>query len=170
VRSWKVARFPAAPVGLPLRVAGRRGLVQVADHPRVAIAAVVELPQGPVTVVTAHLSFVPGWNVRQLRRVVAWVRDLPPPYILAGDLNLPGTLPRAISGWTQLARIATYPSDRPTVQFDHVLATGFTADDVRGATALSLPVSDHCALAVDLAPSRARHRRTPQRRPARPRR
>jgi endonuclease/exonuclease/phosphatase family metal-dependent hydrolase len=52
--------------------------------------------------------------------------------------------------WAQLARAATYPSYRPRVQFDHVLADGIAASAVRGSQAMRLPVSDHCALVVDL--------------------
>jgi endonuclease/exonuclease/phosphatase family metal-dependent hydrolase len=146
---WRVRRFGPAPVGLPLMVPGRRGLNVVPDEPRVALAAVVEGPAGPFTVVTAHLSFVPGWNVRQLRAVSRWATSFPGPRLLVGDLNLPGSLPRRVTGWTQLARVPTYPSWRPRVQFDHVLAErpGSVGCDAR---ALQLPVSDHRALVVDL--------------------
>lgn len=148
VLSWRVRRFGAAPLGLPLLVPGSRGLTTVPDEPRVALAAVVEGPAGPFTVVTAHLSFVPGWNIRQLRALARWAGSFPGPRLLVGDLNLPGSLPRRVSGWTQLARVPTYPSWKPRVQFDHVLADRPTA--VRDVQALQLPVSDHCALVVDL--------------------
>ena len=97
---------------------------------------------------TAHLSFVPGWNVRQLRAVVRWAAALPGPRLLVGDFNLPGAVPRLVSGWTQLARVPTYPSWKPRVQLDHVLADRPTP--VAAARALRLPVSDHCALVVDV--------------------
>jgi len=148
VLSWRVRRFGPAPFGLPLLVPGSRGLTTVPDEPRVALAAVVEGPAGPFTVVTAHLSFVPGWNVRQLRAISRWAASFPGPRLLVGDLNLPGSVPRRVSGWTQLARVPTYPSWKPRVQFDHVLADRPTA--VRDVRALQLPVSDHCALVVDL--------------------
>lgn len=149
VLSWRVRRFGPAPFGLPLLVPGSRGLTQVPDEPRVAVAAVVDGPAGPFTVITAHLSFVPGWNVRQLRATSRWAAALPAPRLLLGDFNLPGGVPRVVSGWTQLARVPTYPSWKPRVQFDHVLAD--QPLDVTSARALRLPVSDHCALAVDLA-------------------
>lgn len=150
VREWRVRRFAAAPLPMPLMVPGRKGLVWVPDEPRVALAAVVDGPRGPLTVVTAHLSFVPGWNAAQLRSLARWARDLPAPRLLLGDFNLPGPLPRWASRWTQLARAATYPSYRPRVQFDHVLASGIPETAVRDVEALRLPVSDHCALVVDL--------------------
>ncbi len=148
VLSWRVRRFGPAPIGLPLLVPGHRGLTVVADEPRVALAAVVSGPAGPFTVVTAHLSFVPGWNMRQLRAVARWAASFPGPRLLVGDLNLPGPLPRWVSGWTQLARVPTYPSWRPRVQFDHVLADH--PAPVSAARAMRLPVSDHCGLVVDL--------------------
>lgn len=150
VLAWRVRRFPAAPVPMPLMVPGRRGLVPVRDEPRVAVAAVVEGPRGPLTAVTAHLSFVPGWNVAQLRALTRWAARLPAPRLMFGDFNLPGPLPRWTSRWTQLARLATYPSYRPRVQFDHVLADGIEEAAVHDVQALHLPVSDHCAVRVDL--------------------
>ncbi len=81
--------------------------------------------------VTTHLSFVPGYNVRQLRALVRWVARMPGPVFLLGDLNLPGALPRLVTGWRQLARQPTYPAYGPRVQFDHVLAHGWAED---GAT------------------------------------
>ena len=155
VTSFQVRRFGPAPIGLPLLVPGRRGLTMVPDEPRLALAAVIEAPAGPVTVLTAHLSFVPGWNVRQLRAIARWARSMPAPRFLLGDFNLPGAVPRLVTGWTQLARVPTYPSWRPRVQLDHVLADRPTS--VGAAHALRLAVSDHCALAVDLTPGRPAH-------------
>jgi endonuclease/exonuclease/phosphatase family metal-dependent hydrolase len=150
VLSWHVRRFGPAPVGMPLLVPGRRGLTHVDDEPRVAVAAVLDTSRGPVTVVTTHLSFVPGWNVAQLRVLARWARTLPAPRLLTGDLNLPGRLPRLTTGWAQPARVATYPSWHPRVQFDHVLVDGLPGTAVRGVRSVCLSVSDHCALAVDL--------------------
>lgn len=150
VRSWAVRRFAAAPVGLPLMVPGHRGLTQVPDEPRVAVTAVVDAPTGPMTIVTAHLSFVPGWNIAQLRALATWARTMPGPRLLVGDFNLPGALPRMVTRWSQLAQAATYPSWKPRVQFDHVLGDGITEAAVHDVQVLRLPISDHCALVVDL--------------------
>jgi endonuclease/exonuclease/phosphatase family metal-dependent hydrolase len=150
VQSWHVRRFGPAPVGMPLMVPGSRGLTHVHDEPRVGVAAVLDGPTGPLTVVTAHLSFMPGWNVAQLRTLARWARELPGPRLLIGDFNLPGALPRLTTRWVQLARAATYPSWRPRVQFDHVLADGIDESAVRDVQVMRLGVSDHCALAVDL--------------------
>jgi endonuclease/exonuclease/phosphatase family metal-dependent hydrolase len=150
VREWRVRRFDPAPVPMPLMVPGQPGLTRVDDEPRVALAAVVESPSGPLTVVTTHLSFVPGWNVAQLRALTRWSADLPGPRFLLGDLNLPGSVPRLVTGWASLARVATYPSRRPRVQFDHVLAESARTVRVRSVHTRALPVSDHCGLVVDV--------------------
>jgi endonuclease/exonuclease/phosphatase family metal-dependent hydrolase len=46
--------------------------------------------------------------------------------------------------------VATYPTPRPRVQFDHVLADGLSNEAVMRVAALPLAVSDHCALVVDI--------------------
>jgi len=150
VLRWEAHSFPAAPVKLPLRVAGEHGLTRVSDEPRVALAAVVVGPDGPFTVATAHLSFVPGWNVRQVLTVTRWLATMPPPRLLLGDLNLPGRLPGILTRWAELARAPTYPSWRPRVQWDHILGHGIGTDAVRAVAARRLDVSDHAALTVDV--------------------
>lgn len=150
LRDWRAMGFAAAPVPMPLRVPGRRGLVPVNDHPRLAVAAVAEGRDGPFTVVATHLSFVPGWNIRQLREITHWVADMPAPRLLLGDLNLPGEVPARTVRWTQLARVWTYPSWRPRVQWDHVLASGLGPHAAVAVTVHRLAVSDHAALTVDL--------------------
>lgn len=150
VLRWQVTPLPPAPVRSPIVVPGG-GVLLLKDEPRVLIAAVVDTPNGPLTVANTHLSFVPGWNVRQLRTAVRALRTLPAPRILLGDLNLPAAAARAFSGWQPLARTATYPSPSPRAQLDHILA------DPRGAHRLGRvaqirapqsPISDHRPLVV----------------------
>lgn len=151
MHSFQVRRFPPAPLAMPLMVPGSPGLSRVDDEPRVAVAAVVETDAGPVSVVCTHLSFVPGWNVRQLRALVRWAaRTMPAPRLLVGDLNLPGSVVRAVTQWPSLGRLPTYPSWRPRVQLDHVLVDRRAGVVVDAVAALRLPVSDHRGLVVDL--------------------
>ncbi|MEU1617131.1 endonuclease/exonuclease/phosphatase family protein [Streptomyces sp. NPDC005722] len=154
VREWRARRLSPSPVGLPLRVPGVAGLRMMSDQPRCALAAVLEGARGPFTVVAVHLSFVPGWNVGQLVAVRRWISGLPRPHLLLGDLNLVGPVPPLVLGgaWRTLARRRTYPSHRPVVQFDHVLAAGVGRAAVRSARAPAVPVSDHRPLVVDLEP------------------
>jgi endonuclease/exonuclease/phosphatase family metal-dependent hydrolase len=152
VVAWFVRRFPAAPLGLPLLVPAspRPRLMNIPDEPRAALAAVLGTPGGRMTVISTHLSFVPGVNVRQLRAVARWARTFPGPRLILGDLNLPGSVPRRVTGWDALARARTYPSPRPRVQFDHVLADGVPASAVAAVRTDRLAVSDHRALTVVL--------------------
>ena len=152
VSSWRTLRLPRMPrVGMPMPAPGTaRRWRWVPDEPRVAVCARVTTPVGEVTVAATHLSFVPAWNAWQLRHVVAQLRRLPGPYVLMGDLNLPGPLPRVFAGWRCLAREATFPSHAPHVQLDHVLASpGLDVDatwEVR-----EMPLSDHRAVVVDVS-------------------
>lgn len=123
----------------------------VPDEPRVALAAVVQGPHGPLTVISTHLSFAPLAARRQLRAVTRWAHSLPGPRVLAGDLNLPGPVPAWLTGWTPLARTATYPALAPRLQLDHLLTDGPAPAGGFGR-ALSLEVSDHLALVADVGP------------------
>ena len=168
VRAWGARRLAPAPWRVPIRVAGRPGLTMAADQARVALAAVLEGDRGPFTVVAVHLSFVPGWNIGQLGAVRRWIADLPRPCLLLGDFNMIGAVPRITlggagamdgvirrerpqSGWRNLARTPTYPSHRPVVQFDHVLANGISRESVRAVSTPLMPISDHRPVVVELS-------------------
>ncbi|MFI5489593.1 endonuclease/exonuclease/phosphatase family protein [Micromonospora echinaurantiaca] len=154
VRSWRVTRLRPAPVRSPVYVPGPGGgLVLLHDEPRVLLAAILDTPHGPLTVAATHLSFVPGWNAHQLRRVVRALRTLPAPRILLGDLNLPAWAARLVSGWRPLGRRPTYPAGQPRVQLDHVLADRQGIDQLPPVTGVHTPlstISDHRPLLVDL--------------------
>lgn len=155
----------------------------------------LEGTDGPFTVVATHLSFVPGWNMAQLAGIRRWIADLPQPYLVLGDFNLVGAVPRTVlggataldrsavsrrrarelraarrtrvvpveprrrrvreprprlQGWQDLVRTPTYPSHRPAVQFDHVLAVGVPRGAVGTASAPRVGVSDHRPLVVEV--------------------
>lgn len=150
VRQWLVLGLGSTPGRYPLVVPGPRPQVMwLKDEPRAAVAAVLEEPR--LTVACTHLSFVPGRNAVQLRRVVRWLRTLPGPRVLLGDLNLPGGLPARLTGWAPLVEAATYPAPVPKLQLDHVLTDGLPDGAEAGdARAVRLPVSDHCAAVVAL--------------------
>jgi endonuclease/exonuclease/phosphatase family metal-dependent hydrolase len=157
VLCWQLTRLPGAPVRSPVYAPGpgRGRLLLLRDEPRVLLAAVVQAPSGPLTVATTHLSFVPGWNVGQLRAAVRALRRLPGPRILLGDLNLPAAVARAFTGWRPLARRATYPSPAPRAQLDHVLADPRDAARLGRVVCADAPpvgVSDHRPLVVTLDP------------------
>jgi len=150
VESWHVLRLAPAPyVRLPVPVPGG-AVMLLRDEPRAVLAARVHTPAGPLTVASTHLSFVPGVNAVQLRRTAAWLRTLPGPVVLLGDLNLPAGLARRASGMWLLARGVTYPSPSPRIQLDHALGHG-ALPPVRRTFVRRHDVSDHLALGLDLA-------------------
>lgn len=149
VTAWHVVRLRAAKVRAPVAVPGGRGrFILLPDEPRVALAAEVETPDGPRLVATTHLSFVPGWNLAQLRRVTRHLTALGPPCVLLGDLNVPGRLPARTTGWRPLASLRTFPGSKPSMQLDHALGHGLLPV-VGAASAPELPLSDHRALVLD---------------------
>ena len=147
--SWQVVRLPRIPMRFPMYLPGPNKVMVVDEEPRAAVIARLRTPLGELTVANTHLSFVPGWNRRQLRQVTRALRALPGPRLLAGDLNLAPTAVRRWSGMRPLATAATFPASHPHRQLDHILT------DDRGlqpgaATAEEMPISDHRPLAVDL--------------------
>lgn len=150
VRRWHVVRLRAAKVRAPVAVPGGRGrFILLPDEPRVALAAEVQTGAGSLLVATTHLSFVPGWNVVQLRNLTRALAALGPPVVLLGDLNMPAPFPARFTGWRALARAKTFPAARPSMQIDHALGHG-RLHHVAAVAAKELPVSDHRALVVDL--------------------
>lgn len=153
VAAWHVLRLVAAPFRSLVFVPGRRAVMLLSDEPRVVLAAELESAAGPLVVASTHLSFVPGWNVVQLRRATRFLAARTTPCVLLGDLNLPGALPRLASGWRPLGRIPTFPADRPSVQIDHALGHG-PLPAVVAVAAPRLGLSDHRPLVVDLEDGR----------------
>lgn len=148
VTDWQVLRLPALPVRAPIWPKGR-GPLLVRDEARVALSGTVRAPGGTLRVVTTHLSFLRGWNVMQLRRVMGAVTAARGPAALMGDLNMGPRTVRAVTGLDGLASSATFPVEPARRQLDHIAARGLTA--AAPGKALALPLSDHRALVVDLA-------------------
>lgn len=149
VQAWHVLTLPTLRRRTPVRFPGARWPALVRDEPRTALAAVVDDPRGPLTVVGTHLTFIPGWNVRQLRHLVRVTRTLPGATVVMGDLNLAGEQPARLSGLRSLVSAPTFPVDVPVRQLDHVLA-GPGVHAVAPGQALDLGLSDHRALVVDV--------------------
>jgi endonuclease/exonuclease/phosphatase family metal-dependent hydrolase len=130
VASWQLVRLPQIPMRFPMYLPGPNRVMIVDEEPRAAVIAQLHTPLGTLTVANTHLSFVPGWNRRQLRRLMHDLRGFPGPRLLIGDLNMT-------------------PAETPNRQLDHILT-----DDDRlrsGATEAELmPISDHRPLVPDL--------------------
>lgn len=148
VLSWHALALPALRGRVPLMVPDRRRPVVVKDEPRAAVAAVVEAAEGPVTVVATHLTFIPGWNAVQLRRIVRLVRELPRPVVIMGDLNLDLAAAVRLTRMRALATEPTYPVHQPVRQIDHIVADGPIR--ATGARSVDTGLSDHRALVADV--------------------
>ena len=167
VRSWHTVLLPPATPWV-------WGRVQLGtDEPRVALAARVDAPSGPLTVVCTHLSVYRFPTVSRMgglaRRAVGYRRGapgerhaqrqvdhlrrrlegLPRPLVLLGDFNLRGPVPADRTGWRSLATDSTFPRHDPRFQIDHILWDADTAPGAEGR-AVDTGVSDHRALVVDL--------------------
>jgi endonuclease/exonuclease/phosphatase family metal-dependent hydrolase len=99
-------------------------------------------------VATTHLSYLPWRAVRQLRTAVGHIAALAGPAVLLGDLNLPLRALRPVlggTGWVPHEAAPTFPSWRPGLQIDHLLARGTTLHDVAVGPA---GPSDHLPLSA----------------------
>jgi endonuclease/exonuclease/phosphatase family metal-dependent hydrolase len=155
VLQWHRLDLGNSPIGAPLLIPGDESgpgkvrPIYIRDEPRVALAAT--LANG-YTVINTHLSFVPGFNLRQLRKLKRWAIELEKETrtiaIIMGDLNLPKNLPVVGSQWKSLATQATYPSWGAKIQFDYILSKA-------AITSQHLPtvltgVSDHLPLSLEI--------------------
>ncbi len=149
VASWQVVRLPRIPTRFPMYLPGPNRVMIVDEEPRAAVIARLHTPLGPLTVANTHLSFVPGWNRRQLRHLIHDLRGFPGPRLLTGDLNMTPTAVRRWSRMRPLAVAETFPADAPHRQLDHILTDD---PDLRGGAteAELMPISDHRPLVVDL--------------------
>ena len=146
----RVLRLRASPVPGVVLVPGMRVPVPLRDEPRVVVAADVLVDGRVVTVATTHLSFVPGWNVVQLRQALAWLVRPGHPVVLLGDLNLPSpVVDLSAPGWQRLSEGPTYPASYPRVALDHAVSHGqrWTRVTQRSVT---VDVGDHRPVVVSV--------------------
>jgi endonuclease/exonuclease/phosphatase family metal-dependent hydrolase len=148
--TWQVVRLPRIPAKFPMYLPGPGKVMIVDEEPRAAVVARFDTDLGPITVANTHLSFVPGWNRVQLRRLYGDLRGFPGPRVLMGDLNMTPPTPQRWTRLRPLATARTFPVDAPEHQLDHILT-----DDIRLTAAATstpaLPISDHRPLVVDVS-------------------
>lgn len=149
VRTWQSLRLPRIGFKFPMYLPGPRKVIVVDEEPRAAVIAHIDTPSGKLIVVNTHLSFVPGWNRRQLRRIRRDLATLAEPVVLLGDLNMNAPHPERLTGYRSVAPHPTFPLDAPTTQLDHILVRG-DIGSVVSSKAVQLPLSDHRALVVDI--------------------
>jgi endonuclease/exonuclease/phosphatase family metal-dependent hydrolase len=148
-RTWQTIRLPRIPGRFPMYLPGPGRVMIVREEPRAVVIAQLETPAGPVTVANTHLSFVPGWNRLQLRRLRRDLAALPGPHVLMGDLNMSPTPVLATTRLRSLVEAPTFPTQRPAVQLDYVLVDDDTVA-VHDWSTPAVPISDHRPLVVDI--------------------
>lgn len=153
VISWHRLELNVAPLGIFMKLPRDEKFkrIYVHDHPRSAIAAVLD---NEWLVINTHLSFVPFFNYLQLLQVKRWARHLPvtdkKKIIIMGDLNLRSRfLVRGIN-WNSLAAKRTFPSWSPKVQLDYILSQKVASEDVMHIEITPSGFSDHCPISVDV--------------------
>lgn len=155
VLKWHRLDLGNSPIGAPLLIPGDEsgpGKVRpmyIRDEPRVALAATLE---NGYTVINTHLSFVPGFNLRQLVKLKRWAAEIEETTktiaLIIGDLNLPKNLPVISSQWKSLATQATYPSWKAKIQFDYILSKAALGS--QHLPTVLTGVSDHLPLSVEI--------------------
>ena len=159
VVKWQRLDLGRSVIGMPLVVPTdsetnsrpKLRAIYVHDEPRVALAATL---QNGFTVINTHLSFAPGVNLAQLRRLKKWAdqisRETNTIPIILGDLNLPKDIPTIGSKWKSLVSQNTYPSWGAKIQFDYILAKELTGYEVIDRKTVSTGMSDHLPLRTEL--------------------
>lgn len=155
VTKWHRLDLGNSPIGMPLLIPGDESgpgkvrPIYIRDEPRVALAAT---RVDGYTIINTHLSFVPGYNLKQLRALKRWAakleRETGTIAIIMGDLNLPKNLPVVGSQWKSLATQATYPSWGAKIQFDYILSKAPVT--AKALVTVSTGVSDHLPLSVEI--------------------
>ena len=148
VKAWHRVDLPASWLGLALAYPTDKGfrLKYAKDEPRVALIA--ELENG-FTIAATHLSFVPFWNFYQLTLLMRKLKKLPGKHIIIGDINLPWRIPQRFTSWKSLVDKKTFPSYKPSLQFDYLLSR----EELK-ASRIDFPpsaMSDHLPIGVDIA-------------------
>jgi endonuclease/exonuclease/phosphatase family metal-dependent hydrolase len=159
VIKWQRLDLGRSIIGLPLIVptesetSSRPKLraIYVHDEPRVALAATL---QNGITVINTHLSFAPGVNLAQLRKLKKWADQIAHESntipIILGDLNLPKGIPVIGSKWKSLVTQNTYPSWGAKIQFDYILADNLSGYEVIDRKTVKTGLSDHLPLRIEL--------------------
>lgn len=155
VSHWQRLELGRAWIGMPLVVsnaAGKPRFLYVKDEPRVAMAAVLD---NGWTVINTHLSFVPFVNIYQLLKISRWAKKLEVEHstkvILLGDFNLVWGIPSKITKWKRATQRLSYPSWKPAISFDYILAR---EENLTSMIEIELPdqvISDHRPITVEVS-------------------
>ena len=150
VVSWHSIDLPRSPIGkrMTFQFGVSSETFYVHDHPRAAIAAVLE---SGYVVVNTHLSFMPVIAQLQMIRVVLWGKKLARKHnsklIIGGDFNFVSTSWLRLFGLKASVTGNTFPAWKPEKQIDHFLVDSkvqLSASEIGKQG----PISDHRWIAV----------------------
>ncbi len=149
--------------GYGLGIATRLPIVSVTRYrlksskePRGALCVAVETPSGPLSVFCTHWGLSVGERAAQAAQMTAWIRAIPHPVVVCGDLN---DVPEASDVQSLLQQTdlrdagraqnaPTYPSDIPKSRIDVILHPAqWRVSDLFTPASL---LSDHLPLAADI--------------------
>ncbi len=166
-RAGMTARFvptrrlgPGGLYGHALLVRGRTLDDFVLDLPgpgeaRVALFSRVVIGETEMSVASTHLQNRrkgrPHTAPKQLEAILRELRCRPKPWCVLGDLNLRPDLAVPLLGEAGLAPVEsapTYPAHAPQLRIDWIALSGLS---VAGSQVIDTGVSDHRALAIDVA-------------------
>ena len=152
VREWLRFDLGKSPIGAPLLIgmgAGQR-LIVAPDELRTATAAVLE---NKIIVINTHLSFVPGYNIKQLRQLIQWAKALEAEYasevIIAGDFNLPDFALTPFRQWRTINTGPTFPQWNPKITFDHFMVRACLTNTWRARSEAAQMYGDHLPITVE---------------------
>lgn len=164
-----LSRFPLGEVDVRQLSHGSNPLVR-----RVAVAAHIETPHGPLLVASVHLGLSQRHNAGQIRRLRSWIAAISggDAAVIGGDFNAPEHMPeiaRTGEAWTDTFRLAhpqadatTHSRSRPFARvlhrrLDYIYVQQPTSSEWRVVECRHLdapdgPHSDHRAVLARLAP------------------
>ena len=134
----QVVRLPRIPMRFPMYLPGPTGSWSPRGAARGGHRA-TDTPLGELTVGNTHLSFVPGWNRRQLRRLVHDLRGLPG-RDFDQRLNMTPTAVRA-GRHEGAGRRANVPANNPDRQLDHILTRPAAAWGAMESDLMAIPTT-----------------------------
>lgn len=150
VVSWYSIDLPRSPIGkrMTFQFGDSSETFYVHDHPRAAIAAVLE---NGCVVVNTHLSFMPLVAQLQMIRVVLWGKKIARSHkaklIIGGDFNFVSTSWLRLFGLKASVNGNTFPAWKPEKQIDHFLVDSKVQLAASGIGKQG-PISDHRWIAV----------------------
>jgi endonuclease/exonuclease/phosphatase family metal-dependent hydrolase len=119
------------------------------DPERQAQVVLLAVGTSAMRIVNAHLVNRPPASVRQLyrlRRLLA--ADAHHPTVVLGDLNVPGFMATAMTGYETASRAPTWPARRPVLRLDNVLIRGCAVTGPSGT--VTHVGSDHRAVRAEV--------------------